>query len=64
MREDEYVINSRPFANSIKFLIGVDFKEIPHNNREGKNVFVFENTPLLQDTIAGLMELRKKLNNK
>lgn len=57
-----FTINSRPFANTIKFLIGVEFKEVPHNTAQGKNVFQFEDTPLLRETIDGIMQLRKQLN--
>lgn len=60
--KNTFIINSRPFANTIKFLIGAEFKEVPHNTARGKNVFQFEDTPLLRETIDGIMQLRKQLN--
>lgn len=62
MEKNTYIINSRPYANTIKFLIGVDFKEIPHTTKQGKNVFVFEDSKLLRDTINAIMIIRKQLN--
>lgn len=59
---ETFIINSRPYANTIKFLIGVDFKEVPHKTMQGKNVFLFEDTPLLRETIDSIMKLRKQLN--
>ena len=60
--KEMYIINSKTFASAIKFLIGVDYVEIPHHKLKGRSVFGFENTELLQSTIAGLMELRKTIN--
>lgn len=58
---NKQVINSRPLANAIKFLLGISYEEVPHKTDERRSVYVFNDSYELQKALDGLMKLRQEV---
>lgn len=56
-----YLISNKSFANTIRFLTGMSYREFNNQNHEGKKIFSFKNTEELQNALAKIMELRNEL---
>lgn len=63
MKKEEkfYIVNSRLLANTIKFILGEDFEEIPHHTHKHRFVFKFRDSYELQKTMLGIMNLKQEI---
>lgn len=59
--EKVFIANSRLLANTIKFILGEDFEEIPHHTHPHRFVFKFRDSYELQKTISGIMNLKQEV---
>lgn len=60
MNNKYFYANSKMLAQTIRFLSGQGYIEIPHKSKDGRSVFSFHDNETLQLVLKDIMEVRNK----
>ena len=55
-----FYANSKMLAQTIRFLTGQGYIEIPHKSKDGRVVFSFHDNEVIQSALKDIMEIRSK----